>query len=152
VLCQYYSTGLSFKFLNVSLQVSHLYSMHALWECINITLLCPTLLFILIFGYNLCDSAIYRHAEYKLAYSSVFTISVKSKRVTRSILASEIYSIIARVNIAYTISITLRIITNQLNLPIIPTIVYIDLYSLYKCLIKLRTTKEKHLIINIIVL
>ena len=29
-------------------------------------------------------------------------------------------------------------------------IVYIDLYLLYKCLVKLRTTREKQLIINVI--
>ena len=79
-------------------------------------------------------------------------MSVKSKRVTRSVLALEIYGIIARVDIAYTISTTLRMIINQLNLLTIPMIVYIDLYSLYKCLIKLRTTKEKRLMIDIIAL
>ncbi|CAL3962991.1 unnamed protein product [Diplocarpon coronariae] len=39
---------------------------------------------------------------------------------------------------------------NLLDLPIIPLIIYTDLYSLYKCLIKLSTIKEKRLIINII--
>ena len=32
---------------------------------------------------------------------------------------------------------------------LILTVVCTDSYSLYKCLVKLRTTKEKHLIINI---
>jgi len=50
------------------------------------------------------------------------------------------------------IGTTLKIIINQLELPIIPTIVYTDLYSLYECLVKLGTTKEKHLIINIMAL
>jgi hypothetical protein len=47
---------------------------------------------------------------------------------------------------------TLKIITDQLKLPVSPIIVYTNLYSLYKCLVKLSTTKEKHLIINIIAL
>ena len=59
---------------------------------------------------------------------------------------------VSGVNIAIAIGTTLKIITDQLELPIIPTIVYTNLYSLYKCLVKLSTTKEKRLIINIIAL
>ncbi|TVY41426.1 hypothetical protein LOCC1_G007485 [Lachnellula occidentalis] len=36
-------------------------------------------------------------------------------------------------------------------MPSIKTIVYTDFYSLYECLIKLGTTKEKRLIIDIII-
>ncbi len=43
-------------------------------------------------------------------------------------------------------------ITGQLNIPTIPIVVCTDSYSLYECLVKLRTTKEKRLIINIIAL
>jgi phosphate/sulfate permease len=57
-----------------------------------------------------------------------------------------------RVNIVITIGIILKIIINWLELPIVPIIVYTNLYSLYKYLVKLSTTKEKHLIINIIAL
>jgi hypothetical protein len=53
---------------------------------------------------------------------------------------------------AIAIGTTLKIITDQLTLPVIPIIVYTDLYSLYKCLVKLSTIKEKRLIINIIAL
>jgi len=56
------------------------------------------------------------------------------------------------VNIVITIGTTLKMIIDRLKLPIIPIIVYTDLYSLYKCLVKLSTTKEKRLIINIIAL
>ena len=56
------------------------------------------------------------------------------------------------VNIAIIIGITLKMIINQLKLFIIPIIIYTDLYSLYKYLVKLSTIKEKCLIINIIVL
>jgi hypothetical protein len=57
-------------------------------------------------------------------------------------LASEIYSMIARIDIIYAISSTLKLITIQLELPDIVTIVCTDLYSFYECLVKLGTTKE----------
>jgi hypothetical protein len=57
-----------------------------------------------------------------------------------------------KVNIVIAIKTTLKIITDQFKLPVIPIIVYTDSYSLYKCLVKLNTTKEKRLIINIIAL
>ena len=59
---------------------------------------------------------------------------------------------VSGVDIVYAISIILNIIIDKLNLLKIKIIIYIDLYSLYKYLVKLRTTKEKHLIINIILL
>ena len=59
---------------------------------------------------------------------------------------------VSRVNIAIAIRTTLKIIIDRLELPIIPIIVYTDLYSLYKCLVKLGTIKEKRLIIDIMAL
>jgi len=59
---------------------------------------------------------------------------------------------VSEVNIVITIGTTLKIIIDWLELPIIPTIIYTNLYSLYKCLVKLSTTKEKRLIIDIIAL
>jgi len=64
----------------------------------------------------------------------------------------EIYGIVGGVNMVIAIGTTLKIIIDRLELPIIPIIVYTDLYSLYKCLVKLGTIKEKRLIINIMVL
>ena len=64
----------------------------------------------------------------------------------------EIYKIVGGVNIIITIKITLKIIIDWFKLSIIPIIVYTDLYSLYKYLVKLNTIKKKCLIINIIVL
>ena len=64
----------------------------------------------------------------------------------------EIYRIVSGVNIAIAIGTTLKIIIDQLELPVIPIIVYTNLYSLYKYLVKLSTIKEKRLIINIIAL
>ena len=46
----------------------------------------------------------------------------------------------------------LKIIIDWFKLPIIPIIVYTNIYSFYKCLVKLNTIKEKRLMINIIVL
>jgi len=53
---------------------------------------------------------------------------------------------------AIAIGTTLKMIIDRLELPAIPIIMCTDLYSLYKCLVKLGTTKEKRLIINIIAL
>lgn len=78
--------------------------------------------------------------------------SAKAKRVTRSVLASEILGMVAGVDIAYAIGTTLQMISTQLNLPIIPTIVCTDSYSLYECLVKLGTTKEKCLMVDIMAL
>lgn len=78
--------------------------------------------------------------------------STKSKRVTRSVLASEIYGMVNGVDMAIAISTTLKMITNQLQYNEIPTIVCTDSYSLYECLVKLGTTKEKRLMIDIMAL
>ena len=90
--------------------------------------------------------------DFTIYSNLIYWSLIKSKYVTQSILASEIYRMVNRVNIVITIRTTLKIITDQFKLPIIPIIVYTNLYSLYKCLIKLSTIKEKRLIINIITL
>jgi len=59
---------------------------------------------------------------------------------------------VSGVNIAIAIGTTLKIIINQLKLPVVPIIIYTNLYSLYECLVKLSTIKEKRLIIDIIAL
>ena len=59
---------------------------------------------------------------------------------------------VSGVDIVIAIRTTLKIIIDRLKLPIIPIIIYTNLYSLYKYLVKLSTIKEKRLIINIIVL
>jgi len=56
------------------------------------------------------------------------------------------------VDTAYTIATTLEKITKQLNLPTIPIVVCTDSYSLYECLVKLGSTKEKRLMIDIMAL
>jgi hypothetical protein len=53
---------------------------------------------------------------------------------------------------AIAIGTTITMITDQLKLPKLLIIVCTDLYSLYKCLVKLETTTKKRLIIDIIAL
>ena len=43
-------------------------------------------------------------------------------------------------------------IVRQLDIPLPPIIMYTDSYSLYECLVKLRTIKEKRLMIDIMAL
>lgn len=75
--------------------------------------------------------------------------SVKAQRVTRSTLASEVYGMTAGVDVAYTIGTTLKLITKQLALGDTQIVVLTDSYSLYECLVKLGSTKEKRLMIDI---
>ena len=73
---------------------------------------------------------------------------MKYKRVTRSILASKLYSIAYSFNIS---SLVKSIINKVLEIEV-PLIIYIDSKSLYEYLVKLGTTREKRPIINIIYL
>src|SRR6266571_1931405 len=56
------------------------------------------------------------------------------------------------VDMVVVIGTTLKMITDRLELPVIPIIMCTDLYSLYECLVKLSTTKEKRLMIEIMAL
>jgi hypothetical protein len=78
--------------------------------------------------------------------------STKSKRVTRNVLASEIYGMVSGVDMAIAVKATLDTILARLNLPMIPIVVCTDSFSLYECLVKLGTTKEKRLMIDIMAL
>ncbi len=98
-----------------------------------------------------------KHHKEKLSmepstYDPCLLISTKSKRVTRSVLALEIYGMVAGADLAYVIGSTLAKITNQLDLPTAPIVVCTDSFSLYECLVKLGTTKEKRLMIDIMAL
>ncbi len=54
------------------------------------------------------------------------------------------------INIIISISTTLNLIIKQLGIDPIPIVIYTDLFSLYEYIVKLSTTKEKRLIIDII--
>jgi hypothetical protein len=65
-------------------------------------------------------------------------------------LALKIYNIIKGVNIVIVINIIIKIIIKQLRSLQTLIVICINLYLLYKCLVKLSITQEKRLIINII--
>ena len=90
--------------------------------------------------------------EFTINGNLIYWSSTKSKRVTRSVLASKIYGMVGGVDMSFTISSTISIIMKQLRLFTIPTIVCTDSYSLYECLVKLGITKEKRLMIDIMAL
>ena len=73
---------------------------------------------------------------------------MKYKRVTRSVLASELYSIAHGFNIG---SLVKTIINKVLKIEV-PLVIYIDSKSLYEYLVKLGTTREKRLMINVMCL
>ena len=55
----------------------------------------------------------------------------------------------AGIDMAISISTTLNMITEQLGIGRIPVVICTDSFSLYECMVKLGTTKEKRLMINI---
>lgn len=87
--------------------------------------------------------------EFTIKGNIIHWSSVKCRRVTRSVLASELYAMVGGIDIGSVISSTLQLITKQLKLKDIPVIVCTDSYSLFECMVKLGTTKEKRLMIDI---
>jgi hypothetical protein len=83
--------------------------------------------------------------EFTIKGNLIHYSSTKSKRVTRSVLASEIYGMVGGVNI-------IKMIMDQLGFSYPVITICMDSYSLYECLVKLGTTKEKHLMIDIMAL
>jgi hypothetical protein len=73
---------------------------------------------------------------------------MKCKRVTRSVLASELYGMVYGFDISGLVKST---IDKALEIEVL-LVVYIDSKSLYECLVKLGTTREKRLMIDIMCL
>ena len=71
--------------------------------------------------------------------------SIKCKRVTRLVLALELYVIVAGFDIGSIIQTT----TSSILSTEIPLVMCTDSYSLYNYMTKLGSTAEKHLMINI---
>jgi hypothetical protein len=78
----------------------------------------------------------------------IYWSSTKCKRVTRSVLASELYGMAHGFNMG---ALVKSIINRALEMELL-LVVYTDSKSLYECLVKLGTTREKRLIINVICL
>ncbi|KHJ31246.1 hypothetical protein EV44_g0287 [Erysiphe necator] len=72
--------------------------------------------------------------------------SLKCKRVTRSILASELYAVAHGFDTAIVLKSTIEKILQKNNLPLI---LCADSKSLYDCLVKLGTTQEKRLMVDL---
>ncbi|KAI0996763.1 hypothetical protein K3495_g11423 [Podosphaera aphanis] len=76
--------------------------------------------------------------------------SVKCRRVTRSVLASELYALSLGFDISATIKSTIdQIFSNTTLDNKIPLIFCVDSKSLFDCLVKLGTTQEKRLMIDL---
>jgi hypothetical protein len=103
--------------------------------------------YIIVFGNEKKDNE-----SFELSGNVVYWSSIKCKRVTRSVLASEVYGMANGVDMAIAIESTLNTITKRLEFSSVPIVVYTNSFSLYEYLVKLGTTKEKRLIINIMAL
>ncbi len=74
--------------------------------------------------------------------------SIKCKRITRSVLTAELYAMAHSFNKGIVIKTTIKKILNKS----IPLIICTDSKSLYDCLVKLGTTNEKRLMIDLLCL
>jgi hypothetical protein len=74
--------------------------------------------------------------------------STKCKRVTRSVLASELYAMVHGFDIGASIKATIEKVL-KIDLPLV---LCTDSKSLYDCLVKLGTTQEKRLMIDVMCL
>lgn len=78
----------------------------------------------------------------------IYWLSIKCKRITRSILASKLYAIVYRFLIRAMLKFTIECILAQSVLIILCTNPKLS----YNCLVKLGTTQEKRLIVDIMCL
>lgn len=90
--------------------------------------------------------------KFKILGNLIHWSSTKSKRVTRSVLAAELYGMASGVDMGFVIAGTISMAMEQLGLPKIPLIICTDSFSLYECIVKLGTTKEKRLMVDIMAL
>jgi hypothetical protein len=108
------------------------------------------------------DSSFANNADYSSQIGYVITLaddddnaniihwsSTKYKRVTRSILASELYGIANGFDIGAVIK---KMVENIVKMDDLPLLLCTDLKSLYECLVKLGTTHEKRLMVDIMCL
>lgn len=92
------------------------------------------------------------NGQFKLRSNIIHMSSTKCKRVTRSVLASEIYAFVMGFDMAIALATTLSMITGLMGLPRVPLVICTDSYSTYDLLVKLSTTSEKRLMIDVMAL
>jgi hypothetical protein len=87
----------------------------------------------------------------KIKANIIHWSSTKCKRVTRSVLASELYAMANGFDIASTVKATTdaAVKNSPAGYGRIPLILCTDSYSLYDCIVKLGTSSEKRLMIDI---
>jgi hypothetical protein len=78
--------------------------------------------------------------EFTIKGNLIYYSFTKTKRVTWSVLASEIYGMVGGVDMAIVINTTIKMITEQLGFSQTLIVVCTDLYLLYECLVKLGNT------------
>jgi hypothetical protein len=79
--------------------------------------------------------------------------STKCKRVTRSVLASELYAMSHGFDMSASLKSTMeKILGFTLNLRTLPLTICTDSKSVYDCLVKLGTTREKRLMVDLMCL
>ncbi|KAI1000950.1 hypothetical protein K3495_g7246 [Podosphaera aphanis] len=89
------------------------------------------------------------HNEITIYGNIIHWSSTKCKRVTRSVLASEIYGMVGGFDLGFCINQTLRDVFDRLNFPRVPLVICTDSMSVYQCLVQLGSTTEKRLMIDI---
>ena len=91
-------------------------------------------------------------AEFTLIGNIIHTSLTKCKRVTYAMLTLKLYAMIVEINMLIALSSIINIITNKFEIKQLLIIVYTNSFSLYKCIVKLSITKEKRLIIDIMLI
>lgn len=87
--------------------------------------------------------------EFQVKGNLIHWSSTKCKRVTGSVLASELFGMSAGADMAIAINTTITNIVKQIGVSELPLVMCTDSMSLYELLVKLGTTKEKRLMIDV---
>ena len=87
-------------------------------------------------------------ADAKLNGNIIHWSSIKCKRITRSVLASELYGMAHGFDMGAVIKSTIDLVLNTT----IPLVICTDSKSLYDCLVRLGTTQEKRLMVDLMCL
>lgn len=80
----------------------------------------------------------------------IYWLSTKCYKITKNVLASEIYSIISGFNIGFVLKTIIATILEKLDLPPLPMVICTDSLSLYQYLAQLGIIAKKRFIINLL--